>query len=93
MSDIVTAAQSAPVKAAARQDAALREAAQKLEAVFLAEMLKASGFGKTQDAFGGGAGEDQFQSFLMQAQAEEMVRAGGIGLAESLFMALRDSAT
>ena len=93
MSDIITAAQSASVKAAARQDATLREAAQKLESVFLAEMLKASGFGKTQDSFGGGAGEDQFQSFLVQAQAEEMVRAGGIGLAESLFMALRDSAT
>lgn len=56
-------------------------------------MLKASGLGKPQDAFGGGAGEDQFQSFLVQAQAEEMVRAGGIGLAESLFQALQDNAT
>ena len=73
-----------------RQDAALRDAAQKLEATFLAEMLKSAGFGQTRDSFGGGAGEDQFSSFLVQAQAEEMVAAGGIGLAESLFQALRE---
>jgi peptidoglycan hydrolase FlgJ len=68
----------------------LREAAQKLEASFLAEMLKAAGLGKTSESFGGGAGEDQFASFLRQAQAEEMVRSGGIGLAESLYHALKE---
>ena len=73
-----------------RQDAALRDAAQKLEATFLAEMLKSAGFGQTRDSFGGGAGEDQFSSFLVQAQAEEMVAAGGIGLSESLFQVLKE---
>ncbi|WP_299147443.1 rod-binding protein [uncultured Tateyamaria sp.] len=73
-----------------RTDGALRDAAQKLEATFLAEMLKAAGLGQTRTAFGGGAGEDQFSSFLVQAQAEEMVTAGGIGLAESLFEALKE---
>ena len=73
-----------------RQDVALRSAAQKLEATFLAEMLKSAGFGQTRDSFGGGAGEDQFSSFLVQAQAEEMVAAGGIGLAEALFEALKE---
>ena len=73
-----------------RQDVALRGAAQKLEATFLAEMLKSAGFGQTRDSFGGGAGEDQFSSFLVQAQAEEMVAAGGIGLAEALFEALKE---
>jgi hypothetical protein len=68
----------------------LRLAAQKLEAGFLAEMLKAAGLGKTSEAFGGGAGEDQFASFLRQAQAEEMVKSGGIGLAESLYHALKE---
>jgi Rod binding domain-containing protein len=67
----------------------LRAAAEKLEAAFLAEMLKSAGVGKTPTAFGGGAGEDQFASFLRQAQAEEMARAGGIGLAEALFQSLR----
>ena len=71
-------------------DAALRGAAQKLEATFLAEMLKAAGLGESRSAFGGGEGEDQFSSFLVQAQAEEMVAAGGIGLAEALFDALKE---
>lgn len=66
----------------------LRDASEKLEAGFLAEMLKASGLGKTPDTFGGGTGEDQFTSFLVQAQAEKLVEAGGIGLAEHIFQAL-----
>ena len=72
------------------KDAALREAAQKLEATFLAEMLKAAGLGKSRDSFGGGAGEDQFGSFLVQEQAMQMVRAGGIGLSEALFETLKE---
>lgn len=70
--------------------APLRAVAQKLEAAFLSEMLKAAGVGKTPDSFGGGAGEEHFASFLRDAQASEMVRAGGIGLAESLFQALKE---
>jgi len=71
-------------------DAELREAANKLEATFLAEMLKAAGLGKSRDSFGGGAGEDQFSSFLVQEQATAMVEAGGIGLAESIFNSLKE---
>lgn len=71
-------------------EAALWDVAQKLEASFLSEMLKAAGLGKPRDAMGGGAGEDQFSSFLRDAQASEMVKAGGIGLAESLFEALKE---
>ncbi|WP_417240587.1 rod-binding protein [Celeribacter halophilus] len=67
----------------------MRDAADKLEATFLAEMLKSAGFGKTSETFGGGAGEDQFASFLVQAQAEQMVKAGGIGLSEQIFNALK----
>jgi len=73
------------------EDAALWDAAQKLEASFLTEMLKAAGFGKSRDAMGGGVGEDQFSSFLREAQATEMVKAGGVGLAESLFEALKEN--
>lgn len=72
------------------RDVALREAAEKMEAGFLAEMLKASGLGKTSSEFGGGAGEDQFSSFLIQEQAMQMVKAGGIGLAETLFESLKE---
>ncbi|WP_299749487.1 rod-binding protein [uncultured Tateyamaria sp.] len=72
------------------RDTSLRAAAAKLEAAFLAEMLKSAGLGESRDAFGGGAGEDQFSSFLVQAQAEKMVEAGGIGLAEALFESLKE---
>lgn len=72
------------------ENKALMAAAQKLEASFLAEMLKAAGLGATSAEFGGGAGEDQFSSFLVQEQAAAMVRAGGIGLSESLFDALKE---
>lgn len=68
----------------------LREAAQKVEAGFLAEFLKASGFGKTSPAFGGGIGEDQFASFMRQAQADAMVRSGGVGLVESIYNSLKE---
>lgn len=72
------------------RDAALRQAAEKMEAGFLAEMLKAAGLGKTSTEFGGGAGEDQFASFLVDEQAMQMVKAGGIGLAEALFNSLKE---
>ena len=81
---------AAPPNAPEQQDRALRDAAEQMEASFLAEMLKAAGLGKARDTFGGGAGEEQFASFLRQAQAEEMVKAGGIGLAESLYQALKE---
>ena len=86
----VAPADFTPIAKAEHRDDALRAAAQKLEATFLAEMLKSAGMGETRDAFGGGAGEDQFSSFLVQAQAEEIVAAGGIGLAEALFESLKE---
>ncbi len=69
----------------------MRQAAMDLESAFLSEMLKAAGLGKTSESFGGGAGEDQFSSFLVEAQAKQMTKAGGSGLAESLYNALKES--
>ncbi|KPQ22488.1 MAG: Rod binding protein [Rhodobacteraceae bacterium HLUCCA24] len=69
---------------------ALRAAARDLEAAFLAEMLKGAGLGNVPEAFGGGAGETQFASYLRHAQARAMADAGGIGLAEHLFHALQE---
>jgi flagellar protein FlgJ len=66
----------------------LREKAAQLETAFLAEMLGHAGLGDTRQSFGGGIGEEQFSSFLRQEQAAAIVRAGGIGLTESLFRAL-----
>ncbi len=69
----------------------LRRAATELEAAFLTEMLKSAGLGKSRGTMGGGAGEDQFGSLLVRAQAEQIARGGGIGLAESLFHALKEA--
>ena len=74
------------------RDRELQEAAKALEATFLAEMLKSAGLGEPRDSFGGGPGEEQFGSYLRLAQAEAMVEAGGIGLAESLFESLKQRA-
>ncbi|SIO49950.1 Rod binding protein [Rhodovulum sp. ES.010] len=79
-----------PPETPSARDTHLREAAKALEAQFLAEMLKNAGLGETKGAFTGGPGEEQFASFLRQEQAKEMVEAGGIGLAESLFEALKE---
>lgn len=69
----------------------LRKAATQLEATFLAEMLKSAGLGESRESFGGGSGEDQFSTFLIRAQAEQMAQAGGIGLAESLYHSLKEA--
>lgn len=63
----------------------IRAAAEALEGAFLAEMLKPA---EAKSDFGGGVGEEQFASFLREAQAKQLVRAGGVGLSESLFSAL-----
>lgn len=74
------------------RDTKLMSAARELEASFLAEMLKTAGLGATPESFGGGPGEEQFGSFLRLEQARAMVGAGGIGLAQSLFEALKERA-
>ena len=70
-------------------DEKLMNAARGLEASFLAEMLKSAGVGAPLSAFGGGAGEEHFSSFLREAQAKAMVDAGGLGLAQSIFEAMK----
>jgi Rod binding domain-containing protein len=85
-----TSSVSHPDKLENAKDTQLMEAAKQLEASFLAEMLKSSGLAETPNAFGGGTGEGQFSSFLIQARAEQMVEAGGIGLAEQLFETLKE---
>jgi Rod binding domain-containing protein len=77
-----------------RDDSAgLRKTAVKLEAQFLSEMLKHAGLDGPASEFSGGSGEDQFGSFLRDAQAMRMAQAGGIGLAETIFRALQARAS
>lgn len=69
----------------------LKRVAEKLEATFLAEMLKAAGFGEQENSFSGGPGEDQFASFHRQAIADKIAAAGGIGLSEHIMRALLET--
>jgi Rod binding domain-containing protein len=73
-------------------DAELVQSARALEASFLSIMLREAGVGAPPAAFGGGSGEEQFTSFLTDAYAAKIAESGGIGLAESLFEALKDTA-
>lgn len=67
----------------------LYQAAQKLETAFVSQMLKSAGLGETQGTYSGGAGEEQFSSFLRDEQAKTIVRNGGIGLTEPLYASLK----
>lgn len=71
-----------------RQVPELMDLARQMEASFLAQMLKHSGVGAPRETFGGGAGESQFSSFLVQEYADAIVEAGGVGLAESIYASL-----
>lgn len=72
------------------QNAVLMRKAVELESHFLSEMLRHIGSSPQSEQFGGGIGEDQMTSFLRQAQADAIAKAGGIGLAEHLFRALQE---
>lgn len=75
-----------------REASDLRAKATAFEAGFLAEMLGHAGLEPMQGSFGGGIGEEQFFSFLREAQAQAVLSAGGLGLGESIFRALSHEA-
>lgn len=81
---------SRPMPAAQPATAArgMHQAAEDLEATFIAEMLKPMGAAAPREEFGGGAGEDQFSSFLVEQEARAMARHGGIGLGEAIYRSL-----
>ena len=70
------------------RSAQLMQKAQELETRFLSEMLAHTGLDAQTGAFNGGIGEDQFASFLREAQAKALVDRGGLGLAQSIFQSL-----
>jgi len=86
-SEAIRAGQPTAAGEAPTRSAVLWRKAQELEAAFLTEMLAHAGLDGSEQA-AGGIGEEQFRSFMREAQAEAMVKAGGIGLAETLFRAL-----
>lgn len=63
----------------------MRETAESFEASFLSQMLKPMFEGlQTDGPFGGGEGEATWRSFLIDAMAKQTVKAGGIGLADTV---------
>ncbi|WP_374292612.1 rod-binding protein [Paenirhodobacter enshiensis] len=82
-----------PARAQDPRNIVLRDRANQLEAAFLSQMLATAGVGKVSETMGGGAGEEQFSSFLREAYAEKTVAAGGIGLAETIFQSLAKGQT
>lgn len=66
----------------------LLSAARKVESHFLSAMLKNAGLDGSSGAFSGGIGEEQFASFLRDAQAKIIVEGGGIGLAQTVYEAV-----
>jgi peptidoglycan hydrolase FlgJ len=61
--------------------AQIHKTAQAFESQFLSQMLGTMFEGVTTSApFGGGQGEQAFKSFLMDAFAKQMTKAGGVGI-------------
>src|SRR3954468_18267886 len=86
---VVSPALTQPAGAASAAELAKRgeihETARKFESQFLSIMLQQMFEGvKTSAPFGGGPGEDMFKSFMTDAMGQQMTRAGGIGIAETV---------
>lgn len=86
MSDLsVSPALLQPVPTPPAATARMRETAEAFEASFLSQMLKPMFEGLSTDGpFGGGEAEATWRGFMIDAMAQQTVRAGGIGLADQV---------
>jgi Rod binding domain-containing protein len=65
--------------------ARIEKTAKEFESVFLSTAFQTLFSGvNTSEPFGGGEGEQAFKSFLMDAFAKQMTKAGGVGIATSV---------
>ncbi len=79
------AAPAPPTPAQLATRAQIHKTAQAFESQFLSQMLGQMFEGVSTSApFGGGAGEEAFKSFLMDAFAKQMTKAGGVGITASV---------
>jgi flagellar protein FlgJ len=75
----------APNAQSTQSAARMRETAEKFEASFLSQMLKPMFEGlETDGPFGGGEAEGTWRSFMIDEMAKTTVRAGGIGMADTV---------
>jgi flagellar protein FlgJ len=62
-----------------------KDAGEKFEAQFLSTMFQHMFQGlDTNGPFGGGAGEEMFRSVMTEALGKQVVKSGGIGLADTV---------
>jgi flagellar protein FlgJ len=74
-----------PTAAQMAKRADIEKTAKNFESSFLSVMLGQMFSGvKTSAPFGGGHGEDMFKSMLTDAMAKQVVKAGGLGVADSV---------
>ena len=74
-----------PTPAQAAASARIRRTAEDFEASFLSEMFKPMFQGLSTDGpFGGGDAENTWRSFMIDAMAKQTVKAGGVGLADTV---------
>lgn len=76
---------TSPMAAPNAETPRMRETAERFEASFLAQMMKPMFEGiDTDGPFGGGEAEGTWRSFMIDEMAKQTVRAGGIGLADTV---------
>ncbi|WP_417517003.1 rod-binding protein [Minwuia sp.] len=77
---------AAPDKPSNANERRARETAEDFEAVFLSQMLNHMNLGIDPDgAFGGGKGEEAYQSMVAEKYGEAITEMGGIGIADSIY--------
>lgn len=84
-----TRAGTAALTQAGADRAAQRKAAENFETMFLSQMFGHMFNGiKSDQLFGGGQGEEMFRSLLTDEYAKQVVKKGGVGIADSVMSAL-----
>jgi Rod binding domain-containing protein len=88
MADLISPSLLAPTAQATTASLAhgkAKDAGQKFEAQFLSTMFQHMFQGiETDGPFGGGVGEEMFRSVMTEALGKQVVKSGGIGLADTV---------
>jgi len=88
MADLISPsllASTAQATTASLAQSKAKDAGQKFEAQFLSTMFQHMFQGlETDGPFGGGVGEEMFRSVMTEALGKQVVKSGGVGLADTV---------
>jgi Rod binding domain-containing protein len=88
----IAAAPAATTSRSAGNPEEARHTAQEFESLFLAQFAQIVFSGvKSDGPFGGGPAEDIFKNLLAEEYGKNLARAGGIGIADSVYRQLMQS--